>query len=483
MLHKIYFALLSCQAAWSMKGNPGVKVQVSQKGMEYATHTAIRFLEPMLTSLQIGDMHGKANIKVDVDYEVTDIKITEFNISDASVTFIPGIGIHMSIYNSHAKLSNKWKINSWVVKDKGSSILNLDGICVDAVINITQTSNGLPSFAITSCSSKVEDVKVKLIGGIEMFHGMMIEPIKKISHEKINQKVCPIIKEEIEKWSKNLSMQQFRMNINENVGFDYTLVSNPVTTLDDFTMPLKGMFYAVKAPEETPFAPESFSLPSLKDNMFCVGISESVFGSAAYSYFKSGYFTLSLDPFLSEGLATMNSTALADIFPEVSNQHHQLTGILQATSAPLVTLKPDNLTLEIAFCAEIYAKLPNSVNKLLVKQNMIASISGNLSISGQESSYTALNITGTMALNRFQIIPADATKQGQAKVNPSQISKMENSMKNLAEQGLLKMFNDQLRGGISIPNMPYFPLIKPSFKTEQGFIKISGDVKLIPPKL
>ncbi|XP_078508202.1 BPI fold-containing family C protein-like [Lissotriton helveticus] len=483
MLPKIYFALLLCQAAWSMESNPALKVQFSKKGINYGAQTAIHYLEPMLTSLPIEDMHGKANVKVDVDYKVTDIKINKFSISDANITFIPGTGIHVTISNSRAEVSNKWKIHSWVVKDEGSSILNLDGICVNAVINITKTSDGLPSFTITSCSSQVEDVKVKLIGGIEMFNGMMTEPMKKISREKFNQKVCPIMKEQIEKWSKKLKLEQFRMNVNKDVGFDYTLVSNPVTTENDLTFPLKGMFYAVKAPEETPFAPASFSLASLIDNMLCVGISESVFGSAAYSYYRSGFFTFSLDPFLSAGLATMNSTTLAEIFPEVSNQKHQLTGMVQATSAPLVTLKPDNMTLEIAFCVEIYAQLPNSVSKLLVKQNMIASISGNLSLSDHESPDTELKVTGILELNRFQFSPPEAKKQGQAKANPSQVSKMENSIKSLAEQGLLKMLNDQLKRGIDIPNLPFFPLIKPAFKIEQGFIKICGDVKLVPPKV
>ncbi|XP_069506030.1 BPI fold-containing family C protein-like [Ambystoma mexicanum] len=481
MLLRFCVTLLCCQATWSMDANPGLQAKFSPKALAYVKVVLDNHLAQWLTSVPIEDVHGKTSMSVDVDYDITDIKMSQFNASGVDLTFCPGTGIQVSISNSMAVVNCNWKISSSLIKDEGSSIMTLQGISVRADLNVTQSSTGVPSITIGKCQSDVRDVGVELNGRMQMIQSLMIEPMKKVTREKMKQELCPMMKEYIKNWTTGLNKQSFIVDINEDIGIDFSLVGNPETTEQCLTIPSKGQFFLKKTKENAPFSPMPFSLPVQNERMVCVGVSECVLNSASEAYFRSGAFTLSLDSLLSE--VVINSTGLSKSFPEISNQKCQLTGILRATKAPLITLTPGNLSLEASLTVELSAILPNQVTKLLVKQDMNIGISGNFSVSSIRSSYTKLNMTGYVTLNRFQIQPSVSTKQKQsvAKGKVSETSKLENSIKTLAEGRVLDMINDRLGHGISIPNLPYFPVIDPSFKINQGFCSLCGDVQFIPP--
>ncbi len=90
-----------------LAGNPGLKLRITQKGLNYAATQAIKSLN--LQGQTIPDIHGTDNENVgDVDYDITNARIQSFVTPQSSLSIKSGTGIHWSVQGASLMLTGNW---------------------------------------------------------------------------------------------------------------------------------------------------------------------------------------------------------------------------------------------------------------------------------------------------------------------------------------------------------------------------------------
>ena len=87
--------------------NPGLKLRITQKGLNYAATQAIKSLK--LQGQKIPDIHGTDDVKVGkVDYDITNAQIQSFVTPHSGLSVKSGTGIHWSIQGASIMLTGHW---------------------------------------------------------------------------------------------------------------------------------------------------------------------------------------------------------------------------------------------------------------------------------------------------------------------------------------------------------------------------------------
>ncbi len=106
MENVIWFMLLGLiPAIFSV--NPGLKLRITQKGLNYAAKQAIKSLN--LQGQKIPDIHGSDDVKVGkVDYDITNARIQSFVTPHSGLSIQSGTGIHWSVQGASMTLTGDW---------------------------------------------------------------------------------------------------------------------------------------------------------------------------------------------------------------------------------------------------------------------------------------------------------------------------------------------------------------------------------------
>ncbi len=93
-----------------LAANPGLKLRITQKGLDYAATQAIKSLS-LLQGKPIPDIRG-SDIKLKVgklkDYSFTNFKISNFETPHSDLSIEAGGGIHWSIQGASIRLTGNW---------------------------------------------------------------------------------------------------------------------------------------------------------------------------------------------------------------------------------------------------------------------------------------------------------------------------------------------------------------------------------------
>ncbi len=86
---------------------PGLKLRITQKGLNYAATQAIKSLN--LRGQTIPNIHGYADVKVgDLYYSISNARIRSFVTPNSGLSIRSGTGIHWSILGASMVLTGDW---------------------------------------------------------------------------------------------------------------------------------------------------------------------------------------------------------------------------------------------------------------------------------------------------------------------------------------------------------------------------------------
>ncbi|XP_074023608.1 bactericidal permeability-increasing protein-like [Numenius arquata] len=465
---KVWYSFLLCLLALQLEANPGLKVRITQKGLDYGKTIGMELLKQAVLKETFPSWSGQETFSVvKVNYVISRLRINDIDFPETSASFIPGTGISLSVARASATISADWRMNTWLLsKDQGGITVSISGLFIAVIFEVSRDSTGHLSVLLHNCQLSINSVKVKLNGGSSWIYSFLSGYIEKPIQTELDKNLCLNIKYKIQMMDTQLRKHQVLSQIDAFAQIDYSLVSSPAVFKSHINLDLKGTVYPVGNHTDPPFVPAPFALPDQGDSMLYLGVSSYFLKSASLAYYRAGAFNITI----SEELATtfnLSTTLCKDFVPEIALSNGTACPVLlklMATSPPVVSLNADRCILQITGSVEAFAVLPNSTTHYVFTGNLTASTRANLTITKQK-------LIISLLLKRLQVSLLHPTL-GLSK----QMSPMENFLSYALRSAVIPVINDKLGKGFPLLNLAHTTLTGPVIKIEKGHLVISTDV-------
>ncbi|XP_066040746.1 BPI fold-containing family C protein isoform X2 [Chamaea fasciata] len=332
----LLLSLLSRQVS----ARPGLKVRITQKGLEYAKEVGLEILKQNMEKEGFPDLTGHEKFGLGtVKYNISRIHVTAVELPSASISLLPGSGIKLVIGNASLTIDMNWNIRTWMFKDSGRGTVHISKVFVTAIFSTPLDNTGPTSISLTSCRTTSGDVDIKLNRKTGFLHNFFIKYLKKPIHRSLVTNSCPNIRAGIQLIDEDLRSLNAAMHIDDLAEVDYSLSSLPAVFQPFIDLDLKTCSY--------------------------FNINTDIFGS---------------------------------IIPEVAKYSvipYPVMLKLMSTEIPVISLQQDSFTLEIQGSMEVLAVLPDSTTQSLLTLSIAANTSISLNIFDKK-------LMGSLCLNRIQ---------------------------------------------------------------------------------
>ncbi|XP_069808131.1 BPI fold-containing family C protein-like [Dendropsophus ebraccatus] len=450
--------------------NPGAKIQVTEHGLKKGVGYLLSKIKGNNTEYLLPDVAGSENIaSEEIGYEFTQIRIEDFHLGSASSQWAPKTGMHVSMENGNATITCNWKLDSWLIKDGGSSVLTLTGLSISMVLGIYRSDPGVPSISLVECQASVLNVDVQMMGGVSYIIDNIKQPIQDVVRKTVQQQLCTALREQVKKQDQSFSHLNLNMSLNRHVGVDLSLVGSPEISDHYANLGLKGFFHSHnESHSEASFSPAPMTIPVQDGAMIYVGVSQATFDSLASSYYSAGFMTFLVSHMA--GSKELTTTELAAYVPEISQHYPNPAPVeiqMEATRAPLVSLLANNMTVQFGGLLQTYANASQTKVENIFSVDVVVSLQVTFKLSEAKGAH-GLNLTGSVEFVRLQI------EGSQQAITAQKVVVAESGVQQLFHKVIIPVINENLASGVFIPTTF---LKNGSVSIEKGFAVLAADLQ------
>uniref|UniRef100_A0A3P8XE80 Bactericidal permeability-increasing protein n=1 Tax=Esox lucius TaxID=8010 RepID=A0A3P8XE80_ESOLU len=442
--------------------NPGVKLKLTEKAIEYGKQIGIATLQQKLKTIQIPDIAGTEKVSPigKVKYSLTEMKIVNLGLPKSDLTLVPGTGISLSITNAFINLHGNWRVRYLhVIKDSGSFDLAVSGLTVTDSLSILSDETGRPTVRGVNCEAIVGSASVKFHGGASWLYNLFSSFIDKALRSAMQKQICPLVADAINDMNQHLKTLNVLAKVDNHAEIEYSMVTPPSISKSSIDLNLKGEFYNIGKHQEPPFSPTPFSLPPQINNMLYIGVSAFTANTAGFVYNNAGVLGLRItDDMVRVPLAT-SSQFISKRFPGL-----MVELLVQTVKEPTISFQPNNVTVQASCTMTAYAVQTNSTLTPLFILNMEGSVSARLFVAG-------VMLAGAITLNKFEIT------LGTSYVGPFQVQSLDNIFRIVLKDVVIPQINVRLEKGFPLPTIGKMELINTELQVLKGYMLIGTDVK------
>uniref|UniRef100_A0A8C8DRD1 Bactericidal permeability-increasing protein n=1 Tax=Oryzias sinensis TaxID=183150 RepID=A0A8C8DRD1_9TELE len=378
--------LFTILVAAAFSANPGVKIRLTQKGLEYGRQLGVASLLEKLKTAQIPDFSGKERVSPigKVQYSLTNIHIVNLGLPQSSINLVPGSGVQLSISNAFINLRGNWRVKYLrIIKDSGSLDVNVNGLSISQTIAIKSDATGKPEASSAACSASVSSAKVKFHGGASWLYNLFSKFIDKALRKALEKQMCPLVAKSIADLNPRLKTLNVLAKVDKYAEIEYSMVSSPQISQPAIDLNLKGEFYNIGRHQEAPFPAPAFSLPAQSSNMIYIALSSFTPNSAGFVYNNAGVLSMYVtDDMIPRSSPIRLSTSTFGFFipqvtmrsrpsaPMTSPQDLRLYSF--ADKNPVVKFQPNVMTVDATATATAYAIQPNGTLSPLFVLNVVS---------------------------------------------------------------------------------------------------------------
>ncbi|XP_036606952.1 bactericidal permeability-increasing protein-like isoform X3 [Trichosurus vulpecula] len=394
---------------------PGIKMKITQKGLDYGKQVGMEFLKSALLQLPIPDFRGSYSVPLvgHVEYAVTGFQVKTINLGESLVAFAPSSRIKLSMGPAEAEVNSHWSVKVSLIRhDSGTLKLSVGDMILVVLLDVGWDGAGRPVVSLAGCSCHVGHLDVTFHGGASwlynIFTGALEDPIRR----ELDSKLCKEIQNAVETLERTLQTIPESSHISSLADLDYPLVAAPLITEQSIELDLKGEFYSRDGHKEAPVPPVPFSLREQNDRMLLLGVSDFVANSAAFVYYGAGALSWNLTD---------------DKIPKKFPIH-----------------------------------LNTKIFKGLVPEDTKAS--AQIFTSGK-------NIGASLKLTNFSLTLAHSA------VGPFPVDKLETLLNVTLKSAIVPRINRKLKEGFPLPTLPKTSLQDTAINIQEGFLVIATDVQ------
>ncbi|XP_072307801.1 bactericidal permeability-increasing protein-like [Eucyclogobius newberryi] len=451
--------------------NPGVKVKLTQKGLEYGRQIGIASIQQKLQTIKLPDVSGsqKINPLGKVSYSFTNMHIINVALPQSAVSLEPGAGVKLSIGGAFMGLKGNWKVKYLrFIKDSGSFDLNVSGLSITATIAIKSDETGRPTVNGDNCAASVGSASIKFHGGASWLYNLFKNFIDKALRNALEKKICPLVTDAIADVNPYLKTLNVLAKVDKYAEIQYSMVSSPVISATSVDLNLKGEFYNVGKHQEPPFTPAVFSLPSQNDNMLYIGLSSYTAHSAGFVYTTAGALSLYVtdDMIPASSPIRLNTQTFGAFVPQIAKSFPGLMMklLVTAVKSPEPTFESNNATVRATGTVTAYAIQANGTLSPLFVLNMDGSVSAQLFVSGTR-------LAGSVSLNKMDLT------LGTSYVGDFQVKSLDTIFQMVLKVIIIPKLNAELATGYPLPTIGKMKLVNTQLQLMKDYMLIGTDVQ------
>ncbi|CAN9512574.1 unnamed protein product [Ophioblennius macclurei] len=467
----LHWVLLVLLPAATVSVSPGVKVELTQKGLEYGRQLGIASIQSKLKSISIPDMSGSARLKPigKVKYSLSGMQITDVSLPKSALDLVTGTGVRLSIGDAAMSMRGNWKVKYLkFIKHRGSFNINLNRLSMATSIKIESDETGRPTVSSTGCSASVGSVKVKFHGGASWLYNLFRKFIEKALRKTLEKQLCPLVGNAVSDLNPELKTMNVLAKVDQYAEIEYSMVSSPVISNTSLGFSLKGEFYNIGKHQEPPFAPTNFPMPTQADNMLYMGLSAFTLNSAAFVYTTAGVLSLYVtDDMVPKGSPfRLNTRSFGLIVPQVQKKFPNLPMklLVKAAKSPTVTFQPNNMAIEATAAVTAYAIQTNRTLAPLFVLNLESGVSSRVFVSG-------IKLAGELALQKMNMTLVTSY------VGDFQVSSFNTIFKLVLNLVVLPNLNERLAKGYPLPALGKMKLMSSKLQIYKDYMLIGTDVE------
>ncbi|XP_073415448.1 phospholipid transfer protein isoform X2 [Dendrobates tinctorius] len=283
----------------------------------------------------------------------------------------------------------------------------------------------------------------------------------------LNQQICPALRHAgMVLLNSMLNTVPVKNPVDDYIGIDYSLLSDPDVSEDSLDMDFRGMFYSLNAENDTiPNTSPALHIKQ-KERMVYIALSEYFFDSAMYAYYQSNILSLEIaneqmPKDLEVLLRTSYFGSLMLLDPEVADAPMKLD--LRVSTPPRFTIKPTGTSVSVNAILNIYLIPEDQPPVQLSSMTMESRLSAKVTLKK-----TTLQVQ--LDLKRFRIYSNKSALESLALIP------LQGPLKTLLQLTVMPVLNERTKRGVSIPLPEGLDFTRETTTHHTGFILIGGDL-------
>ncbi|XP_019734900.1 bactericidal permeability-increasing protein-like [Hippocampus comes] len=451
--------------------SPGVKVKLTDKGIEYGRQLGIASIQKKLRSITIPDISGTERVSVigKVQYSLSNMQTVAAGLPSSTVDLVPGTSVRLSIGNAFINMKGNWRVKyRRILKDSGSFDLSVTGLSISSVVAVKSDETGRPQVSNVDCTATVGTVNIKFHGGASWLYNLFRSFINKALSNALQKKICPLVADAVTDLNPQLKTLNVLAQVDKYAEIEYSMVADPTIVKSSIGLSLKGEFYNIEKKQETPFPAAVFSLPTEDKKMLYLGVSAFTANSAAFVYHTAGALSLYItdDMIPQSSPFRLNTRTFGGFIPQIAKSFPCLLMklLVKTAETPIVTVESNNATIQATSTVTAYAIQANGTLSPLFVLNMETSVSASVFVSG-------MMLTGKVTLNKMELT------LGTSYVGDFQVKSLDNILNLVLKMVVIPKVNVQLAKGYPLPTIGKMKLVNPDLQILKDYILIGTDVQ------
>ncbi|XP_051957871.1 bactericidal permeability-increasing protein-like [Xyrauchen texanus] len=451
--------------------NAGVKVKLTQTGLEYSRQIGIASIQKKLRTIKVPDISGTESVDPigKVQYSFTGMQIVNLRLPQSALGLVSGTGVSLSISNAFINLHGNWRVKYLrIIKDRGSFDLAVSELTISTTIAVMSDDTGRPSVSMTNCAATVGKIRVKFHGGASWLYNLFSSFINKALRNALQKQICPLVEDSIADMNPHLKTLNVLAKVDNYAEIEYSMVASPVISNTSIDLGLKGEFYNIGQHKEPPFSTTPFSLPSQDTNMLYIGLSAFTANSAGFVYHNAGALSLNItDDMIPSGSPIHLNTGTFGVFiPQIAKMYPGLMMklLVKTVKEPTLTFESNNVTVQASSTVTAYAIQPNNTLSSLFVLNLEGSVSARIYV-------TELKLAGAVTLNKIDMSLAKSY------VGPFKVTSLDNIFTMVLKVAVIPKVNARLEEGYPLPAIGKMHLINTQLQVLKDFLLIGTDVQ------
>uniref|UniRef100_A0A3B5MP95 Uncharacterized protein n=1 Tax=Xiphophorus couchianus TaxID=32473 RepID=A0A3B5MP95_9TELE len=423
-----------------------------------------RFVEEELSNISMPEMKGTEGR---FQYTITDVKITELNLSHADLRFLPDVGLLFDVQNSSIALTFQRRILYWFFYDTGNINASADGVNINTAVNLIRDDVGRLKINNISCDAKIKKMRAEFSGTLGKIYDFLARFLTTGMRFFLNQQICPALNHAaLVHVNAMLETIPVRSEVDHYIGIDYSLISDPVVTSRSLDMNFRGMFFDLSN-QNQPLVNYAVE-PVIReyDRMVYLALSEFFFDSGMFAYYSAGIFQMhivnekmpkDLEMLLRTtyfGTIMMMNPALVDA---------PLCLQLAVNSPPKTSIKTSGATVVMTAIVKVMVLPPGQSPVQLSSMTMEAKFNAKVSMRGKRLAVHA-------DLRRFKIFSNQSALESLALIP------LQAPLKTMLQMSVVPLINNWTKRGVRIPLADGMDFIEEVVEYHNGFIVIGANL-------
>lgn len=442
----------------------GCKIRITDKGLEMLRFETQRFVEEELSNISMPEMKGSEGR---FQYTITDVKIKELNLTHAELSFLPDVGLLFDVQNSSITLSFHRRILYWFFYDTGNINASAEGVNINTALNLIRDDEGRLKINNITCDAKIAKMKAKFSGTLGKVYNFLSRFLTSGMRFLLNQQICPTLNHAaLVHVNSLLETIPVRTEVDQYIGIDYSLISDPVVTSRSLDMNFRGMFFDL--------ANQNMSLvnyavdPVIReyDRMVYLALSEFFFDSGMFSYYQAGIFQMhivneKMPKDLEVLLRTTYFGTIMMLNPALVDAPISLQ--LAVNSPPKTTIKTSGATVVMTAIVKVMVLPPGQPPVQLSSMTMETKFNAKVSMKGKRLAVHA-------DLRRFKIFSNQSALESLALIP------LQAPLKTMLQMSVVPLINNWTKRGVRIPLADGMDFIEEVVEYHNGFIVIGANL-------